>query len=65
MTQLALIPETTRCHWKGCDAPVVGSSTQSPGHVCRAHNEYEWGRALRSHWPSMSRALIASSGVTA
>ena len=47
--QLAL--DTVTCKERGCAEPVVGSSTTGEGHVCRRHNEAEWGRALsRSEW---------------
>ncbi len=48
-SQLAL--DVATCKERGCTEPVVGSSTTGEGHVCRRHNEAEWGRALsRSEW---------------
>lgn len=47
------------CKERGCREPVVGSSITGTGHVCRRHNESEWGRALASYWPWMSRRLLA------
>lgn len=34
------------CKVTGCPRTVVGNSTTGDGHVCRKHNEEEWGRAL-------------------
>ncbi len=46
-----LMLDTATCKERGCTEPVVGSSTTGKGHVCRRHNEIEWGRALlRSEW---------------
>jgi hypothetical protein len=36
------------CKTRGCAEPVVGSSIAGNGHVCRRHNEIEWGHALLS-----------------
>jgi hypothetical protein len=41
--------------------PVVGSSTTGKGHVCKGHNEAEWGEALRKYDPPMSRNLLRDS----
>jgi len=58
--QLALdLP--ANCKARGCPRPVVGSSTTGEGHVCRGHNEAEWGRALRKYDPPLSAALLADS----
>lgn len=47
------------CKERGCLSPVVGHSVTGDGHVCKRHNEIEWGRALlRSEW-SDYRALGA------
>ncbi len=55
--QLALeIPPA--CKAKGCVQPVVGSSTTGDGHVCKGHNEQEWGRALVSHDARLAAALL-------
>ena len=54
-----------RCRHKGCTAPVIGSSTQARDkHVCRRHNEIEWGEALREYDPPLSRALLSDQGGT-
>lgn len=42
--QLAL--PITACKERGCTEPVVGSSITGKGHVCKRHNEIEWGRSL-------------------
>ena len=46
-----------------CGQPVVGSSTTGEGHVCRSHNELEWGKALvkSKYWPEMGLRLIDDS----
>lgn len=49
------------CKVRGCPHPVVGSSTTGGGHVCRGHNEAEWGRALRKYAPPLSAALLADA----
>lgn len=37
----------TKCHFKGCVEPVVGSSTaKRNAYVCKHHNEVEWATAL-------------------
>lgn len=58
--QLSLI--ATPCKESGCAEPIVGSSVTGEGHVCRRHNEIEWGRALirSGYWPEMGARLIAS-----
>lgn len=59
--QLAIdVPPT--CKERGCTRPVVGSSTTGKGHVCKGHNEAEWGRALRTYDPPLAAALLADSG---
>lgn len=57
--QLALV--VACCKFRGCPAPVVGSSTTGQGHVCKGHNELEWGRALRKYDPPLSRNLLRDS----
>jgi hypothetical protein len=49
------------CKVRGCGHPVVGSSTTGEGHVCRGHNEAEWGRALREYDPPLSARLLEDS----
>lgn len=48
------------CLYTGCPHPVVGHSTQGDGHVCKGHNELEWGRALiaSEFWPEMGNRLL-------
>lgn len=58
--QLSL-PATTCCKVRGCPHPVVGSSTTGEGHVCKGHNEAEWGRALRTYDPELSVGLLRDS----
>jgi hypothetical protein len=41
------------CKSRGCEGAVVGSSITGAGHVCKRHNEAEWGSALscsRDRW---------------
>jgi hypothetical protein len=52
---------TDCCKYRNCPRPVVGSSTTGRGHVCKGHNEFEWGEALREYDPRLSRALLADS----
>jgi hypothetical protein len=52
------------CKERGCTRPVVGSSTTGKGHVCKGHNEAEWGQALRTYDPPLSSALIRASART-
>jgi len=56
--QLILTPQ---CKERGCVEPIVGSSITGDGHVCRRHNEIEWGKGLASYWPDMSRKLIGAT----
>lgn len=46
------------CKVRDCPHPVVGSSTTGQGHVCKGHNEREWGEALRKYDPPLSAALL-------
>lgn len=48
MSQLAFADgyKFVSCKARGCTQPVVGSSVTGEGHVCRLHNEREWGHAL-------------------
>jgi hypothetical protein len=52
---------TDHCKVKGCPRPVVGASTTWKGHVCKGHNEAEWGKALRAHDPDLSARLLRDS----
>lgn len=56
--QLAL-PIAEACRHRGCSEAVVGSSITGSGHVCKRHNEIEWGRALLRSEFSDYRALGA------
>jgi hypothetical protein len=60
---LAIAPS---CRYRGCPYPVVGHSTQGDGHVCRGHNEQEWGGALiaSEFWPEMGDRLLAAAKAT-
>lgn len=49
------------CKVHDCPFPAVGSSTTGKGHVCKGHNEAEWGYALRDYDPPLSRALLRDS----
>ena len=49
------------CKARGCRRPVVGSSTSGTGHVCKGHNEREWGRRLRRYNPPLAAALLADA----
>jgi hypothetical protein len=57
--QLALAADC--CKVRNCPHPVVGSSTTGQGKVCKGHNEAEWGRALRTFDPRLSRGLLRDS----
>jgi hypothetical protein len=57
--QLAMSVEC--CRQRGCPNPVVGSSTTGKGHVCKGHNEAEWGKALRTYDSTLSRGLLRDS----
>jgi hypothetical protein len=55
----------SRCRHRGCKRTVVGSSITGKGHVCKPHNELEWGQALkRSRDPdhrTMAIGLLADA----
>lgn len=51
----------TTCRFTECPRPVVGHSTTGKGMVCKGHNEEEWGRALRTYDPPLSRRLLADA----
>lgn len=52
---------TGRCKFRGCKEPVIGHSTTWKGKVCKGHNELEWGRALKTYDPPLSRGLLAAA----
>lgn len=58
--QLAL--NTTACKVRGCMEPVVGHSVKGTGHVCKRHNEREWGERLcrcqEEHYRALGRRLL-------
>lgn len=53
------------CKVDGCTADVVGSSITGAGHVCRRHNEREWGEALARnrdpYYARLGQRLIATA----
>lgn len=57
MTQLAL--EIAPSCKRKCAEPVVGSSITGEGHVCKRHNEEEWGLALSRKREGFYRRLGA------
>jgi hypothetical protein len=59
MTQLAI--EIRCCKVRDCTAEVVASSITGKGHVCKRHNEIEWGKALATYDPEMSRKLLGAA----
>ena len=67
MSQLSLFAPA--CKEPGCTEPVVGSSITGTGHVCKRHNEREWGRALvrnKAGWlREMGARLLAKPALAA
>lgn len=57
MSQLSFLAEA--CKETDCPEPTVGSSITGNGHVCKAHNVVEWGRALSRNSEPYYRKLGA------